>query len=76
MSVLLAIVQVFLFCVPVLGQLPVPGAGRIERIDSFKSKYVTPRNVDVWLPEGYDASNKYAVLYMHDGQMLFDSTLT
>ncbi|MBM3432885.1 MAG: esterase [Bacteroidetes bacterium] len=76
MRVLLAIVQVFLFSVPVLGQLPVPSAGRIERIDSFRSKYVTPRNVDVWLPEGYDPAKKYAVLYMHDGQMLFDSTLT
>ncbi len=57
-------------------QDPTPSAGRIERIDSLKSKYVTPRNVDVWLPERYDPAKKYAVLYMHDGQMLFDSTLT
>ncbi len=57
-------------------QFPTLSAGRIERIDSFRSKYVTARNVDVWLPEGYDPSKKYAVLYMHDGQMLFDSTLT
>jgi predicted alpha/beta superfamily hydrolase len=32
--------------------------------------------VDVWLPAAYDPQKKYAVLYMHDGQMLFDSTLT
>ncbi len=57
-------------------QLPTLSAGRIERIDSFRSKYITARNVDVWLPEGYDPSKKYAVLYMHDGQMLFDSTMT
>jgi len=32
--------------------------------------------VDVWLPEGYSDKRKYAVLYMQDGQMLFDSTIT
>jgi hypothetical protein len=37
---------------------------------------VPARNVDVWLPDGYDGRRKYAVLYMHDGQMLFDSTTT
>jgi enterochelin esterase-like enzyme len=26
----------------------------------------------VWLPEGYTPAKKYNVLYMHDGQMLFD----
>jgi len=32
--------------------------------------------VDIWTPENYDTTQKYPVLYMHDGQMLFDSTLT
>ncbi|WP_109620824.1 alpha/beta hydrolase [Sediminitomix flava] len=50
--------------------------GRIERLENFDSKYITPRNVDVWLPDNYSDSKKYAVLYMHDGQMLFDSTTT
>ena len=57
-------------------QLPKPSSGSIERIDSFRSKYVTPRNVDVWLPAGYDPKKRYGVLYMHDGQMMFDSSLT
>lgn len=52
--------------------LPKVVTGKIERIENFNSKYVTARNVDVWLPEGYDVSKKYAVLYMHDGQMLYD----
>ena len=56
--------------------LPSVCAGTLERLDSFPSKWVTDRNVDVWLPEGYTASQKYPVLYMHDGQMLFDSTKT
>lgn len=50
--------------------------GSINRIDSFPSKFVRPRTVDVWLPENYSEDKKYAVLYMHDGQMLFDSTTT
>lgn len=52
--------------------LPKVVAGKIERIGDFKSKYISTRNIDVWLPEGYNASTKYAVLYMHDGQMLYD----
>jgi predicted alpha/beta superfamily hydrolase len=50
--------------------------GKLIRIDSFPSKYITPRPVDVWLPENYSSEKRYAVLYMHDGQMLFDSTTT
>ena len=48
--------------------------GRIVSFTNFPSKYVAARNVDIWLPEGYSSQKKYAVLYMHDGQMLFDST--
>lgn len=51
-------------------------AGTIKRIDTFPSKFVRPRTVDIWLPNGYSEAEKYAVLYMHDGQMLFDSTTT
>ena len=50
--------------------------GNIERVDSFPSKYIVPRTVDVWLPKNYSKTKKYSVLYMHDGQMLFDSTKT
>ncbi|WP_347839173.1 alpha/beta hydrolase-fold protein [uncultured Draconibacterium sp.] len=51
-------------------------SGRVERIENFGSDFVKPRNVDVWLPQGYSDKKMYAVLYMHDGQMLFDSTKT
>ena len=57
-------------------QVPTPKQGRIVRHENFPSGHVTPRNVDVWLPAQYDPQKKYAVLYMQDGQMLFDSTLT
>jgi predicted alpha/beta superfamily hydrolase len=54
-------------------QIPQVSSGKITRHENFESRFVTPRNVDVWLPADYDASRTYAVLYMHDGQMLFDS---
>ncbi len=50
--------------------------GTIDRIEKFPSIFVTPRNVDIWLPEGYTTDKKYSVLYMHDGQMLFDASST
>ncbi len=50
--------------------------GKLLRLDSLPSKYITPRPVDIWLPENYSKDKKYAVLYMHDGQMLFDATST
>jgi len=59
-----------------LGQLPIVSSGTIQRFEKFPSKYVDSRNIDVWLPDGYSTDNKYTVLYMHDGQMLFDSTIT
>jgi len=51
-------------------------SGKVERIENFDSQFIPSRNVDVWLPDGYSSDEKYAVLYMHDGQMLFDSTTT
>ncbi|MGY6649075.1 alpha/beta hydrolase [Wenyingzhuangia sp. IMCC45574] len=59
----------------VKGQKPLPKVvnGKVERIENFQSKYITARNIDVWLPEGYSSNSKYAVLYMHDGQMIYDS---
>lgn len=46
--------------------------GRVEHLADFPSKLVKPRQVDVWLPAGYpQLRRKYAVLYMHDGQNLF-----
>ena len=50
--------------------------GKINRLANFQSKFVDSRNVDVWLPPNYNKTKKYSVLYMHDGQMLFDATNT
>ena len=50
-------------------------SGRIEKHPAFASKQVKPRDVDVWLPPGYDTSpmERYPVIYMHDGQNLFEA---
>lgn len=76
MQKLLLFLSLFFLFTKFNAQIPKVVSGKIERLPNFKSKYVTPRNIDIWLPEGYSANEKYAVLYMHDGQMLYDSELT
>lgn len=66
----------FLFCTSFGAAAQGPSAGTLRRFEAFPSAYVQPRNVDVWLPQGYRKGKKHAVLYMHDGQMLFDSSTT
>ena len=39
--------------------------------NDFPSKYVTQRNVEIWLPAGYDSIHSLPVLYMFDGQNIF-----
>ncbi|MCX7043336.1 MAG: alpha/beta hydrolase-fold protein [Gammaproteobacteria bacterium] len=56
--------------------LPKASSGSIERLADFPSRFVPARNIDVWLPEGYGAGKRYNVIYMHDGQMLFDADTT
>ncbi len=63
------------FVASIFGQVNV-STGTVKRLEKFASRYVDARNIDIWLPEGYSAKKKYAVLYMHDGQMLFDASTT
>ena len=48
--------------------------GNVQYHRNFKGRNVLPRDIIVWLPPGYDSTeNKYyPVLYMNDGQNLFD----
>ena len=56
------------------GPAPHVSAGTIVDLGVVQSKYTDPRRVVVWLPSGYsDQGPKHAVLYMHDGQNLFDT---
>lgn len=67
-------------CATAVDALPRPASGRIERWARHASRHVEARHVDVWLPPGYDErarqGRRHAVLYMHDGQMLFDPATT
>jgi enterochelin esterase-like enzyme len=53
--------------------LPDVAVGRIERLPAMASRHVDPRHVDVWLPADYTPTKRYNVLYMQDGEMLFDA---
>lgn len=51
--------------------------GNLDFIEDFKlDDYLLPRRIVVWLPKDYHSKRKseirYNVLYMHDGQNLFD----
>ena len=49
-------------------------SGTVQSFEAFSSHFIIPRNIDVWLPDSYNLKKRYPVLYMHDGQMLFDSS--
>ncbi|MDX9992349.1 MAG: alpha/beta hydrolase-fold protein [Anaerolineales bacterium] len=52
------------------------GNGSIQRHARFESAHVESRHIDVWMPPGYhEDKERYPVLYMHDGQNLFDPIL-
>jgi enterochelin esterase-like enzyme len=55
---------------------PKISSGTIKHYENFESKFVVTHNVDVWMPDGYNAKNKYAVLYMNDGEEMFDTSST
>lgn len=50
--------------------------GNLTIHEDFPSRHVESRAIRVWTPEDYDPSLRYDVIYMHDGQNLFDSSIT
>ena len=67
-------------CTPTSGSLPTPAVtrvGRFERVSSFPmGEALLDRDLRVYLPASYDSepSRRYPVLYLHDGQNLFDAS--
>lgn len=61
--------------VVILASCQAPTPSTIVHHADIASAHVAARNVDVYLPEGYDpsGSTRYPVLYMHDGQNLFST---
>lgn len=71
---LLALLVVPFVCLLLATTASAQVTGRLQQYRNFPSSYVAPRNVTVWLPPDYDPRGPaYAVLYMHDGQNLFES---
>ena len=72
---LVAVVALFIFCLTASAQRPHTLTGDIHAHKDFHSKILNnDRDVLVYLPPGYEAtrSRRYSVLYLHDGQNLFD----
>lgn len=54
-------------------QLLAQDQGRFVDLGPVATSQIAPPKVVVWLPPGYDAGKgRYGVVYMHDGQNLFD----
>jgi len=52
-------------------------AGKYEIQRNFPSRYVEKRTIVIYLPSSYENdTNRYPVLYMHDGQNLFETSKT
>jgi len=54
------------------------GSGVLQRCPAFKSIYIPVRNVDIWLPADNPnhPGRRLPVIYMQDGQNLFDPDLS
>ena len=64
-------------CPPTPAGLPdvtIEGSGRFRTLGPFPYDDLLPRNVTVYFPATYEThpDRRYPVLYMHDGQNLFD----
>lgn len=60
------------------GHLPVSDPGTLKRYTAFCGALNASYTVDIWFPEGYDAGSetRYPVIYMQDGQNLFDPSIS
>ena len=49
----------------------------MDKLVNFPSAFVSPRNLGIWLPRQYQQQPEqhFPVLYMQDGQNLFDETI-
>ncbi|UIJ45144.1 hypothetical protein LZK98_19195 [Sphingomonas cannabina] len=72
-SVLLLLGLILAFTSPAVAQ----DNGRFVEVAAMPSANIAPPHVTIWLPPGYDGGKRrYGVLYMHDGQNLFDPNLS
>ena len=75
-AVILAILAGFVWFLHPKKSIPEVSTGTLERYPDFESEYIAKRNVSIWLPDNYSNGDSCIVIYMHDGQMLFDADAT
>lgn len=51
-------------------------SGQLQHLEIYSPEMVETIKVDIWTPQGYSPQEKYPVVYMHDGQNLFDASST
>lgn len=50
-----------------------PSGAKLLKFGETTSAFIGPRDIKIWLPPGYkDSHARYPVVYMHDGQNLFE----
>ena len=79
---IISLTTIFLFLYSSLYSQKLNDGDHFEKIEKseiieykdFKSQYVDRRNIEVYLPPGYDSepNEKYKVLYVQDGQNVFN----
>ncbi len=52
--------------------IQIDSSNSIYRIENFPSRYIKSRSIDIYLPPNYDSTKSYKVIYLQDGQNLFD----
>ena len=68
--------MLLLFVAPLHAAVPEVSQGQIVQIKNMQSEFVPARDILVWLPADFAEDRQYAVMYMHDGDMLFDASTT
>lgn len=74
-AVLLLLTETCLAGVLSVERMPRVSSGKLITHLNFSSAYIPSRNIYVWLPDNYSSEKRYDVLYMHDGQGLFDASV-
>lgn len=72
----LSAVSMAVFVMSLSAKLPEVSVGKLTRWANFPSSYMGSVTIDIWTPEELDGSVRYPVVYMHDGQMLYDASQT
>lgn len=73
---LITLLIVALSAVATEPQRQTPDCGTIDRLRLYSPQMADTMTIDVWTPDSYSTANRYPVIYMHDGQNLFDATTT